>query len=209
MSHPPAASGTRPRRDAKGTRDRLARAALDLFSARGYHGTTTPQIASRAGVAEGTIYRHFASKDHLFNEVYRAGVRLFAGSIGRLDPGSPSRVRLDALARDWQQLAVEEPALVELVFRRRDADARDQRSRDAERQLLAAIEQVLAQGKAAGEIRSGSVATLAETWVRAVGLILERLAAREWRPGDAATQQVIDSAWDAIRVPAGPHSRNP
>src|SRR3989442_10908852 len=56
-------------------RERLVRAALELFTTQGYHETTTPQIAKKAGVAEGTIYRHFTSKQHCFNELYRAAAR--------------------------------------------------------------------------------------------------------------------------------------
>src|SRR5437016_13692732 len=57
------------------TRERLVRAALELFTTQGYHETTTPQIAKKAGVAEGTIYRHFKGKQHFFNELYRAAAR--------------------------------------------------------------------------------------------------------------------------------------
>src|SRR2546427_8167861 len=51
------------------TRQRLIRAAFELFTTRGYHDTTTAQIAKKAGIAEGTIYRHFASKQQLMNEL--------------------------------------------------------------------------------------------------------------------------------------------
>src|SRR5256885_353173 len=76
------------------TRQRLIRAALELFTTTGYHFTTTPLIARKAGVAEGTIYRHFDSKQHLLNELYRAAgrwavrvVKEAAGGRGR----APSR----------------------------------------------------------------------------------------------------------------------
>jgi len=46
-------------------------AALELFSERGFHGTTVAMIAERAQVAAGTIYRYFADKDDLVNEMYR------------------------------------------------------------------------------------------------------------------------------------------
>ena len=48
------------------TRARIVAEAGRLFAERGYSGTTTAEIARRAGIAEGTIYRHFRSKDDLF-----------------------------------------------------------------------------------------------------------------------------------------------
>lgn len=42
-------------------------AALDLFSNRGFHATTTAAIAKKAGVSEGTIYKYFKSKEDLLS----------------------------------------------------------------------------------------------------------------------------------------------
>lgn len=48
------------------TRDRILETALQLISEHGYRGATTAEIARRAGVAEGTIYRYFRDKKELF-----------------------------------------------------------------------------------------------------------------------------------------------
>lgn len=48
------------------TRERILAAALELFQAHGYHGTSMRQIAGRAGIALGGIYNHFPSKDAIF-----------------------------------------------------------------------------------------------------------------------------------------------
>lgn len=53
------------------TRTAILDAALELFCERGFHGTAVPLIAQRAGIAAGTIYRHFASKEALVNALYR------------------------------------------------------------------------------------------------------------------------------------------
>lgn len=51
------------------TRERILDTAMGLFSTRGYAGATTREIAHQAGVAEVTLFRHFASKEKLFEAV--------------------------------------------------------------------------------------------------------------------------------------------
>jgi len=53
------------------TRQRILDAALKLFSQRGFLGAATREIAREAGVAEVTLFRHFGSKEKLFEEVIR------------------------------------------------------------------------------------------------------------------------------------------
>lgn len=43
----------------------IIRNAIDLFSEKGYSGTTTKEIAQKTGVAEGTIFKHYATKKDL------------------------------------------------------------------------------------------------------------------------------------------------
>jgi AcrR family transcriptional regulator len=51
------------------TRDRILETALHLFSAKGYLGATTKEISAESGVAEVTLFRHFSSKEILFEEM--------------------------------------------------------------------------------------------------------------------------------------------
>jgi AcrR family transcriptional regulator len=55
------------RKKQKEARTRILKAALDEFSDRGFHATTIDSIADRAGIAKGTVYRYFKTKDALFN----------------------------------------------------------------------------------------------------------------------------------------------
>lgn len=54
------------------TRERLLAAAQQLIEEGGYAAAPVAAIAERAGVAAGTLYRHFASKQELFVEVFRS-----------------------------------------------------------------------------------------------------------------------------------------
>ena len=55
-----------------GTRERLLRAAAAVIQEGGWGSASVGAIAMRAGVAAGTLYRHFPSKAELFVEVFRA-----------------------------------------------------------------------------------------------------------------------------------------
>ena len=52
-------------RKAGDARTRLLQAALETFIERGYDGATTREMASRAGVTEVTLFRHFGTKENL------------------------------------------------------------------------------------------------------------------------------------------------
>jgi AcrR family transcriptional regulator len=59
-------------RQAEATRAQLVAVARELFTARGYGGTSIEDIARQAGVAKGALYHHFSGKDSLFRAVYEA-----------------------------------------------------------------------------------------------------------------------------------------
>jgi TetR/AcrR family transcriptional regulator len=58
-----------PRLPASDRRLQLIETALDFFSRRGFSGTTTKEIAAAAGVTEAIIFRHFPTKQDLYNAV--------------------------------------------------------------------------------------------------------------------------------------------
>ena len=55
------------------TRSRILQAALRLFAAKGYEGTTTKDLAGKANVAEGTLFRYFPNKKAILIEVATRG----------------------------------------------------------------------------------------------------------------------------------------
>jgi len=65
---PPAPPAPPPR---EGTRARLLRSGVEVLEAGGYASASVAAIAERAGVATGTLYRHFPSKADLFVELFR------------------------------------------------------------------------------------------------------------------------------------------
>jgi len=60
---------------ATGVKDKVDRAAIDLFAAHGIDGVSIADIAARAGVAQGALYRHYRSKDELAERLFSAAYR--------------------------------------------------------------------------------------------------------------------------------------
>ena len=78
-----------------GTQQRLAQAALDLFTAQGFEQTTTAQIAESVGVTERTFFRHFADK----REVLFAGQSLLVERfLAGVAAAPPDAAPLDVVA---------------------------------------------------------------------------------------------------------------
>jgi AcrR family transcriptional regulator len=183
------------------TRQRLVRSALELFTTRGYHDTTTAQIAKKAGVAEGTIYRHFASKQHLVNELYRAGQR-WAMKIVQETVVSPDagtvRQQLTAVALGLVDGAAHETAIVKIGLLDALGAVLDDESRKTEREFRTALERIVAEGKAQNTVRTGAVDVWTGVWLSVICHALRKIVAGEWKPADASVRLVIDAGWKSI-----------
>lgn len=65
---------------------RVVRCAIEAFAARGYHGTTTREIAVAAGISTGALYLHYRSKEELLFAICRIAHDSAREAI-RTDPG--------------------------------------------------------------------------------------------------------------------------
>ena len=72
-------------RDGTATRARIEAEALALFAQKGVHGTSVRDIALRAGVSEGALYRHFPSKEELARDLFLSRYAALAGEICAID----------------------------------------------------------------------------------------------------------------------------
>jgi TetR/AcrR family acrAB operon transcriptional repressor len=152
----------RTKEEAEKTRQDLLKAALSVFSQKGYAATTLEDVAKEAGVTRGAIYWHFGSKAELYAallEEYSArGSEIAQTAVA--EGGS----MVDILRRIFIRLltAVEsDPALravmeINLFKTEYSPELSDTLSMQVEngRVLLAGISQAMEQGIASGELRS-------------------------------------------------------
>jgi len=90
------------------TRERLLASARELIEEGGYASASVAAIAERAGVAAGTVYRHFASKAELFLDVFRdvcAGEQ--RAMVAAADDAGPGAIdRLEAVLTTFARRAL-------------------------------------------------------------------------------------------------------
>jgi len=202
---PPGNPPAPPRRDGDATRGRLIRAALELFTTVGFRGTTTTAIATAAGVAEGTIYRHFSGKQELLNEIYRQA-QGWAGKLAKdldAERGASARDRLMRLGASLVAGAADDPGLARMFLARGDERFLDEKSREAAREFRTGLEHILASGKSDGMVRPGPAELWAGVWLALVGYAMWRVSAAEWAADHPQTQLTLEAAWDAIAVRGG------
>jgi AcrR family transcriptional regulator len=188
------------RRDGDATRERLVAAAIDLYTSAGYLRTTTPALADRAGVAEGTIYRHFTGKEQLLNEAWRRAQRWALEQLAGLESDRLRRPpeRLQLFARAIIEAAGREPGLIRMFLTTENTAFLDEQSRTLGRQVRDALVQVVAAGKADGLVRAGPAELWASVWLTIVGYAALRVAAGEWETDHAQLGLTLEAAWDAI-----------
>ncbi|MDP1966397.1 MAG: TetR/AcrR family transcriptional regulator [Reyranella sp.] len=91
---------------AEDTKQRIERAALTLFVARGVAETTTREIALAASIAEGTIYRYFPSKEQLAVDMFLRHHRALAEALDEAQGKAATlREKIDAIVRCYCEWA--------------------------------------------------------------------------------------------------------
>ncbi|WP_223198833.1 TetR/AcrR family transcriptional regulator [Solihabitans fulvus] len=107
-------TSTRPGRTAV-TKQKLFDAALRLVGERGAASVTVDEIAAEAGVAKGTVYYNFASKDALVDALLRHGVELLAGRLRAAEQEDDNQRAVEALVDGMLGFFAEYPAFGQLL----------------------------------------------------------------------------------------------
>ncbi len=88
----------------------ILKAALDLFVERGFHGTSVPSVAQQAGVAAGTIYHYFESKEALVNALFKQLKHKIIACVMEDFPfAAPTREQFRTVWMRMGRFAVENP----------------------------------------------------------------------------------------------------
>jgi AcrR family transcriptional regulator len=153
------------------TRERIVTAALDQVASGGYASAGVQAVAARAGVAVGTVYRHFPSKGDLFAEAFRRASQRELDVVVEVSAsdGRPARERVAAAVEAFARRALAGPVLAYALLAEPvdpAVEAERLRFRTGYRDAFA---RVLEEGVRDGELRPHDTRTVAAALVGALG----------------------------------------
>lgn len=174
-------------------RARVIEAAIELATEGGYDAVQMRDVAARAGVALGTVYRYFSSKDHLLAAALLEWARNFEGAAqARTMPSGETPVdRLVAVIRRMTRASAREPVLfAALVTAITAPDPAVSECQSQVQHIVSAALSFPLEG-VDPEIRAGAVRVLAHVWFSSL---------LGWVNGWTAMGQVADELEFAARL---------
>ena len=157
----------------------ILKAAVETFSLRGYHQTRVADILKAAGIARGTFYLYFESKNAIFLELLDALLDEFLGGIEGVETGPNAPPVFDQLLDRVTvilETAASNAALARIVFREAvglDADV-DQKLSDFDDRLHEYVQEALNNGIAMGLLREMDTSIIATCILGSVRQVLYR-----------------------------------
>jgi len=180
-------------------------AAREVFAERGYNETVMSEIAKKAGIVEGSIYRYFRNKrDLLFRMAEYWFDEMIEGDTAVLAAIQGTRNRLRFIIHRHLTSIHEQPQMSSLIFQylRPEPDYRETRLFALNRAYTARVVDVVKEGIENGEIR----ADVSPTLVR--DMVFGSIEHRTWAflrnesdfDIDELTDQVLDLVWNGLTV---------
>jgi AcrR family transcriptional regulator len=184
-------------------KSKILEAALSCFAERGYDGTRIHHIAKRAGVSEGALYKHYASKEALAQELYAHYFAEFAGQLEQIaNADLPAHERLRQIAQAVLDDYRQQPDAVNFVLLRMPSFMPNLPPGTV--YPMDIVERVIRAGQKEGQIRQGQANLLASIFFGCVvyPIIFANLA----DPGsidllhqDTHDATILDSAWAVLQ----------
>ena len=153
-------------------RERIVVAGRDQVAEGGYASASVQAVAARAGVATGSVYRHFPSKSDLFAEVFRRASQRevdVVREVAESDPERPAQDRIAAGLEAFARRALAEPVRAYALIAEPVDPAIEAERLFFRRGYRDVLVEVLQQGIDARELAPHDTATVAAALVGAFG----------------------------------------
>lgn len=187
----------------KSPREKILDAALKLFAKQGYDATAVPEVARAAGVATGSIYRHFESKEALVNGVFQNSKAAFLQALSHDFPESaPVRQQFSFLIQRLSDFEASSPTRFAFLEMHHHAPYLDKRSLAIEEELMGFLRTFVLGAQRTKLVKMGDPDFfIAIVFGAFVNFVKQRSLGRCLAGSTpSATAELLDAClWDAVR----------
>jgi TetR/AcrR family transcriptional regulator len=147
------------------TKDIIFKSAVKIFSNNGYNGATMDAIAADAGVAKGTLYYHFKSKEKIFKYIVLEGMNIIKKEIEEVaNKEQNSLSKLKVLCKIQLGLVYERKEFFKVIMSQLwGQEGRQLELREAVNKYIIYIEKYLQDAINEGTIKDGDTYSMAYT----------------------------------------------
>ncbi|KKJ76148.1 hypothetical protein WH95_14240 [Kiloniella litopenaei] len=185
-------------RDGTATKNKINRVAMELFAKQGVTETTTKDIAAGAGIAEGTIYRHYKSKDELVKKLFLSLYEEQGNYLCDIAASAkdPKQKIADMIAR-FCQLFAEDKALFTFLLLTQHGQLKE--VPDDMVTPVVVLRDLIAQGQDNGRIKQGDPDLMA---AMVLGVVVQpavfHVYGRLTQDYKSFTQDLTEAAWGVL-----------
>jgi len=179
------------------TKRKIFETSMKLFAEKGYDATSVEDITAAVGVAKGTLYYHFSSKEEIFNFLVEEGIKLLQNSIDiKISKLSNYIDKLKAIVLIEIKIVVKyEDIITILLSQFWGEEARNQMCKEQVFNYIHTIEDIVKKGIEAGEIKNGNPEAIAS---EIYGLICSALVYKIRNNGQIETMKLYKEFEDTV-----------
>ena len=145
------------------TKRKIFETSMKLFAEKGYDATSIEDITATVGVAKGTLYYHFSSKEEIFNFLIEEGIKLLQNSIDIKTAKFSNYIdKIKAIVLIQIKIVIKYEDLITILLSQFwGNEKRHQKCRKHIYDYINKIEQIVEQGIEKGEIKEGNPKAIA------------------------------------------------
>lgn len=145
------------------TKRKIFETSMKLFAEKGYDATSIEEITATVGVAKGTLYYHFSSKEEIFNFLIEEGIKLLQNSIDIKTAKLDNYIdKLKAVILIEIKIVIKYENFIKILLSQLYGnEARNKKCQNHVFSYISKIEKIVQQGIEKKEIKKGNAKAIA------------------------------------------------
>ncbi len=139
------------------TKRKIFETSMKLFAEKGYDATSIEEITATVGVAKGTLYYHFSSKEEIFNFLIEEGIKLMQNSIDIKTAKFPNYIdKIKAIVLIQIKVVMKYEDLITILLSQFwGNETRNQKCKKHIFEYISKIEEIVEEGIKKGQVKKG------------------------------------------------------